>query len=197
MQLVNSLGASNKRKLLKAFNHKTINDAIKHYTDIKKRKYTEDEMLHAFKLMQNDYNDVVKNLREEQKEKKIQIKNEFKVLPSGDNLPYPVNNRGKFVNDNEYRKQNINYVNSLKNINVGNSHIRLKPTVDITNKFRNSSKQIVIKNSNTTPDIGNGYESLKMLNNAIPELRNAMTEFKGMKIHVVFHLSLIHNTVNE
>ena len=56
---------------------------------------------------------------------------------------------------------------------------------------------IIIKNPNTTPDIGTGYESLKMLNNAIPELRNAMTEFKGMKMHVVFHLSLIHNTVGE
>ena len=104
MQLVNSLGASNKRKLLKAFNHKTINDAVKHYTDIRKRKYTEDEKLHAFKLMQNDYNDVVKNLREEQKEKKNTNKNEFKILLSGNNLPYPVNNRGKFVNNNEYGK---------------------------------------------------------------------------------------------
>ena len=78
MQLVNSLGASNKRKLLQAFNHKTINDAVKHYTNVKKRKYTEGDKLLAFKLMQDDYNDVVKNFREEQKEKKIQIKNEFK-----------------------------------------------------------------------------------------------------------------------
>ena len=56
MQLVNSLGASNKRKLLKAFNHKNINDAVKHYTNVKKRKYTDCEKLLAFKLMQDDYN---------------------------------------------------------------------------------------------------------------------------------------------
>ena len=197
LSFVSSLGASNKRKLLKAFNHKTINDAVKHYTDIKKRKYTEAEKLHAFKLMQDDYNDIVRNFRQEAKETRTKIKSEFKVLPQGDNLPYPVNSRGHYVDDNEYRKQNINYEKALGNIDVGHSRIRLKPTVDITNKFKKSSKQILIRNPNITPDVSNGYESLKMINNAIPELRNAMNEYKGMKIHVVFHLSLLHNKEGE
>jgi hypothetical protein len=36
-----------------------------------------------------------------------------------------------------------------------------------------------------------------MLNNAIPELRKAMTEYKGIKIHVIFHLALVHNGEKE
>ena len=144
-RFINSLGASNKRKLLEEFKHKTINDAIKYYTNVKKRKYTEAEKLLAFKLMQDDYNDALMSYRQEAKDKNIQIKNEFKNLPSGDNLPYPVNNRGKYVNDNEYRKQNINYVKSLANIDVGDSHIRLKPTVDITNKFKKSTNKLLLK----------------------------------------------------
>ena len=43
LRIINSLGAANKKKLLKTFEHKTINDAIKHYTNISKRKYTEEE----------------------------------------------------------------------------------------------------------------------------------------------------------
>ena len=68
MQFVNSSGASNKCKLLQALNYKTINDAVKHYTNVKKRKYSEREKLLTFKLMQDDYNDVVENFREEAKE---------------------------------------------------------------------------------------------------------------------------------
>ena len=79
MQFVNSLGASNKRKLLQAFNYKTINDAVKDYTNVKKRKKTEGEKLLTFKLMQDDYNDVVKNFRQEAKESQKQIKNEFAI----------------------------------------------------------------------------------------------------------------------
>ena len=78
LQIVNSLGASNKRKLLKVFNHKTINDAIKHYTDVKKRKYTEAEKLLAYRLMQDDYNDIVEISRQEAKETRTRIKMNLK-----------------------------------------------------------------------------------------------------------------------
>ena len=46
------------------------------------------------------------------------------------------------------------------------------------------------------PDIGTGYESLQILKNAIPEIRNAMKEYKGIKVHIVFHLNLIRNEAN-
>ena len=99
LQLVNSLGTSNKRKLLKAFSHKNINDAIKHYTDVKKRQYTDAEKLLTYKLMQDDYNDVVRNFRQDAQETRTQIKNEFKALPEGDIIP--VRRRGSYVDDNE------------------------------------------------------------------------------------------------
>ena len=161
LQIVNSLGASNKRKLLKAFNHNSINDAIKHYTDVKKRKYTEAEKLLAYRLMQEDYNDIVENLREEAKETRTRVKNELKALPEGDIIP--VRRRGSYVDDNEYREQNINYERAISNIDVGNSRRRLKPTVDITNKFKKSSKQIDIRNPNNIPDVEskNEYKDVK------------------------------------
>ena len=74
LRIINSLGAANKKKLLKTFEHKTINDAIKHYTNINKRKYTEEEKLNTFRLMQDEYNDVVRNLQQQAKENKKQIK---------------------------------------------------------------------------------------------------------------------------
>ena len=128
--------------------------------------------------MQDDYNDVIRNFRQEAKEMRTQIKNEFKALPEGDIIP--VRRRGNYVDDNEYRKQNINYERAISNIDVGKLRTRLKPTVEVTNKFKKSSKQTVIRNPDTTPDMSAGYDSLKMLNNAIPELRKALTAYKGM-----------------
>ena len=64
-RLINSLGASNRRKLLDTFHHRTINDAVKYYTDIKKKKYSDEEKMVAFKLMQEEYNDVIINLRKD------------------------------------------------------------------------------------------------------------------------------------
>ena len=74
LRLINSLGSSNKRKLLKTFNHKNINEAIKHYTDVKKRKYTETEKLNAYQLMQDEYNNIVEIFRQDEPERKKQQK---------------------------------------------------------------------------------------------------------------------------
>ena len=69
----------------------------------------------------------------------------------------------------------------------------MKPSVEITNSFRNSSKEIVIRNPKITKfDIETNFESIRMLNRAIPEIRNALNEYKLIKVHVVFHLSLMN-----
>jgi|GEM_PF-1267341 len=199
-RLITSLGTANRRKLLNTFHHKTINSAIKFYTDVKKRKYTEDEKLHVFKIMQEEYNNIINNFRKESKEKATKIKNELKVLPSSDVLPYPIRNRGRYVDDNEYRKQSIHYARALNNIHddLVLSNKRLRPTVEITDKFKKSSKTIFIHNPNKKPDIEINFDSLKMINSAIPELRNAMTEYKGFKIHVIYGLVLSRpNSLNE
>ena len=175
LKIVNTLGKSNQRTLLKAFEHRNINDAMKHYTGVTKKKYTEQEKQHAYELMRDDYNAIVRNLQQEVKEEKTQIKR----------------------NAREYQNENNAYERALKNIDITPvSSKRVKPTVDVTNKFKKSSKQIVVNYPSNKPDIENGYESLQILNHAIPEIRNAMNEYKGIKIHVVFHLNLIRNEAN-
>ena len=209
LHIVNSLGVSNRKLLLEVFEHRTINDAVKYYTGVKKKKYTDEEKMNVFKIMQDEYNDVIQHLRVQEKENRKQIKNEFKALPESDNLPYPISRRGEYVDDNEYRKQNIKYEKDIRNIDddLIFTNKKQKPTVDITNKFKKSSKDIVIK----IPYVPHGtddsfmlieqsyamekcFESVKMINNAIPELRNALNEYKGIKIHAIFHLLLIHNS---
>lgn len=71
LRLINTLGKSNQRTLLKAFEHRNINNAVKHYTGVTKKKYTEQEKQHAYELMRDDYNIRINQL-------KIQVKQEKK-----------------------------------------------------------------------------------------------------------------------
>ena len=119
LKIINTLGKSNQRKLLKAFEHRNINDAIKHYGGANKKKYTEQEKQHAYELMRDDYNDIVQNLQKEAKEQKKQErkpKTEYlNTIRKYNTDILPQNKiRSKYVDTNEYRKQNINFEKKLK-----------------------------------------------------------------------------------
>ena len=77
---INTLGKRNKSKLLKELGYRTINDAIEAYAtnaDFKKlKKYTDKVKDNTFRLMQNEYNDIIDDL---QNQKKEIIKTEKKV----------------------------------------------------------------------------------------------------------------------
>ena len=62
-RIINTLGKSNQRTLLDAFNHRNINNAVKHYTGVTKKKYTEQEKQHAYELMRDDYNIRINQLK--------------------------------------------------------------------------------------------------------------------------------------
>jgi len=66
LRKINSLGKTNQRTLLRKFNHRNINQAIKHYTGVIKRKYTDIEKNNAYKLMRNEYNQMIDEMRRRQ-----------------------------------------------------------------------------------------------------------------------------------
>ena len=168
LRIINTLGKDNRRTLLKKFEHNNINEAIKHYTGIVKKQYSDEEKQHVYELMKEDYNKIVRDLQEESKKQKEEIKRIKK----------------------DYVNQNNSYEKSLRNIDIiPVNNTRIKPTVEVTNKFKKSSKEIVVRNPSNKTDIEH-FDSLQLLKNSIPEIRNAMKEYKAIKLHVMYHLHL-------
>ena len=69
-RVMNNLGKISKSKLLRVFNHNSIDDAVKYYSNIDKPKFSKNAHDIAYKIMQKEYNNVVKTIREEEKLKK-------------------------------------------------------------------------------------------------------------------------------
>lgn len=57
---IQTIGRTNKSKLLREFGFRNINEAIEYYElDIKRRKYSDANKNKAYLLMKDDYNDIV------------------------------------------------------------------------------------------------------------------------------------------
>lgn len=68
---IESLGRTNKSKLLKEFGFRNINEAIEYYDlDVKRRKYSDELKTTAYLLMKNDYNDIISLQQQSNKEDK-------------------------------------------------------------------------------------------------------------------------------
>ena len=77
LRLVNTLGKSNQRKLLRHFGYRNINEAVSNYTNINHQKYSEEQKNYALENMKVEYNNQItylKNLKkQEQKEAKKRL----------------------------------------------------------------------------------------------------------------------------
>ena len=76
-RVMNNLGKISKSKLLRVFYHNSIDDAVNHYSNIDKPKFSKNAYDIVYKIMQKDYTNVVKTIREEKKVKKQETKNHF------------------------------------------------------------------------------------------------------------------------
>lgn len=85
LRRVETLGRTNKYKLLRESGFKTINDAIEYYCSlggltIKRKKYPDELKMLAFEQMRRDYNDIVDRLKSEKQEEKRQEKIRVKEI---------------------------------------------------------------------------------------------------------------------
>lgn len=69
---------------------------------------------------------------------------------------------------------------------------RSKPEVKTTIRFKKASKEFFITNTGYS-----GFESLRILNNSIPTLRETLKEYKGMKIVLEFNMLFERNETSE
>ena len=80
---INSLGKTNKRTLLKRFGFNNINTAIYHLADgqlVHQRKYNEKAQNIAYRMLQEQYNDLVEMTQSANQQQKKEVKNKFKNL---------------------------------------------------------------------------------------------------------------------
>lgn len=84
LRKINTLGKTNKSKLMKEFGFKTINQAIQYYSEEvlpKQRKYSDELKNETYQKMMNDYNDIIDIYRNEEKENKKKNKTQYKNKP--------------------------------------------------------------------------------------------------------------------
>lgn len=174
LRIINTLGKANKSKLIKTLGHTNINKAIEHYTSVKQKKYSDEEKQRVYEIMKEDYNSIVRIFQEDAKEKKVETKSYYKQ-------------------SNDYLKS----FNKIESDVIDTKYKKMKPKVEVINRFKKSSKEITIVNPHSTPDVINSFDSVSILRSIIPEVMSAMKEHKNVKIYAHFHLELRHKDADK
>ena len=114
-RIIQSLGRSNKSKLIKEFGFRNINEAIEHHLElydpnfVKKRKYNDTVKELTYKLMRLEHNKIVEDIREGERVIKINIKKQ------------------KTIDNKRIKKDNLkSKIQQLKNPDFKNFHTFLK-----------------------------------------------------------------------
>ena len=158
LRKINTLGKTNKSKLMKEFGFKTINQAIQYYSEEvlpKQRKYSDELKNETYQKMMNDYNDIIDIYRNEEKENKKKIKKQTPKPVKAFNILYEnqiiINNENihstkihrwltsvelkkmkKVVKENALFQQKIQYFNANGNLINGKVYLNGSET-DLSN----------------------------------------------------------------
>jgi hypothetical protein len=156
----------NLANLLAITDYNSIKSLMKAQPDLSTRKRAEEYLL-------ENYADFVDNVQKIEKEQKQKEKKEVATRKKANTV---------------YRNQNKKIAQQLMDsFNVEDEREkRMKPTINESSRFKTVSQQFQIEN----PENLNGFKSLSILNSAIPNLRKAIQEYKGMRVGFAFRFEM-------
>ena len=163
---------ANIKTLLSVTNYKSIKSIQKENPNLN-RKEVEEWLL-------DNYNAIVDTINENELVLKNKEKNEINTRKKANTV---------YKNKNKKLAKKF-----LKNFNVEDETVqRIKPTLSETKRFKMASKQFKFEN----PRNISGFNSLTILNSSIPYLRQAIQEYKGIRVGFAFTFEMERNDTGE